>query len=183
MAAISSTPTASRRKGSPITVSGSATGAALPRVASWVRLLDKQTGQPLLMVNTHFDHRGPEARLQSAHLLTQQIDALVLSEGARLPVILTGDFNCRTSDPPYLAITEADSPDLRLADAAALSETTPEGGDSTSNGFEAINPGAKIDHVFVKDVRAVLSHRIDDPRIDDRFVSDHLPIVVEVAVR
>ena len=37
--------------------------AALPRVASWVRLRDRRSGRELLAVNTHFDHMGPEARL------------------------------------------------------------------------------------------------------------------------
>jgi endonuclease/exonuclease/phosphatase family metal-dependent hydrolase len=27
-----------------------------------------------------------------------------------------------------------------------------------------------------------LSHRIEDPRVDGRFVSDHLPIVAEIEI-
>jgi len=40
--------------------------AALTRIASWVKLKDKQTGKVFYFINTHFDHRGAEARLQSA---------------------------------------------------------------------------------------------------------------------
>ncbi len=156
--------------------------AALPRVASWVKLRDRRTGRELLMVNTHFDHRGPEARLQSAHLLTRRIDELSGSGAARLPVILTGDFNCRPDAAPYAAIVKPDNPALALVDAEHASRTPHRGGDSTSNGFTAINPGAKIDYIFVRDTAGVASHRIEDPRVNGRFVSDHQPIVAEISL-
>jgi endonuclease/exonuclease/phosphatase family metal-dependent hydrolase len=151
--------------------------AALPRVASWLKLRDRRSGIEFLMVNTHFDHRGPEARLQSAHLLTRKVDELARSGTRRLPVILTGDFNCRPDDAPYAAIVKPANAALALLDAQHASRTPHQGGDSTSNAFEAISPGAKIDYVFVRDV-AVDAHRIEDPRIGQRFVSDHQPIVV-----
>lgn len=153
--------------------------AALPRVASWMKLRDRRTGTSLLAVNTHFDHRGPQARLESSLLLLQRIDALARVDGGRLPVVLTGDFNSRPSDPPYRALVSADAT-LRLVDAQHVSRAPHAGGDSTSNSFKAIAPGAKIDYVFVRDVGVVLAHRIEDPRVDGRFVSDHLPIVADI---
>jgi endonuclease/exonuclease/phosphatase family metal-dependent hydrolase len=149
-------------------------------VASWLKLRDKRSGRALLVVNTHFDHRGPEARLESAHLLTRKIDELARSADARLPVILTGDFNCRPADAPYTAITKPANSSLAMLDAQHLSRTPSTGGDSTSNAFTAIAPGGKIDYIFVRDVAGVLSHRIEDPRINGRFVSDHQPIVAVV---
>jgi endonuclease/exonuclease/phosphatase family metal-dependent hydrolase len=98
----------------------------------------------------------------------------------RLPVVVTGDFNCRPDSAPYAALTTPADESLTLTDAQHLSRAPHEGGDSTSNGFKALNPGAKIDHVFVRDVEAVLSHRIEDPRTGGRFVSDHQPIVVQL---
>jgi uncharacterized protein len=156
--------------------------AALPRVASWVRLRDRQSGRGLLAVNTHFDHRGAEARLESGRMVVDKIHELAAAGVTRLPVILTGDFNCRPDSAPYAAITKAEDPSLRLLDAQLVSRTPHTGGDSTSNGFKAISPGNKIDHIFVRDVSAVLSHRIEDPRVDGRFVSDHLPIVAEIEI-
>jgi endonuclease/exonuclease/phosphatase family metal-dependent hydrolase len=157
--------------------------AALPRVASWLRLGDRVTNNVVLMVNTHLDHRGPEARVQSARLIVDRIDELASSDTGRLPVILTGDFNNRPGDPPYLAITAGKNENRRLTDARLVSRSPHVGGDSTSNGFKAISPGVILDHVFVRDVAAVLSHRYDDPRIEERFVSDHLPVVVEIETR
>lgn len=154
--------------------------AALPRVASWVKLRDRRSGGEVFAINTHFDHRGPEARLQSSRLLIQKIDELATDDGRRLPVVLTGDFNSRPEQPPYAALL-ASAASLRLNDAQHASLTPHQGGDSTSNAFKAISPGAKIDYVFVRDM-TVLSHRIEDPRIDGRFVSDHQPIVVQLRV-
>lgn len=154
--------------------------AALPRVASWLALRDRQTGREFLIMNTHFDHMGPEARLQSANLVARKIDELARTGGARRPVILAGDFNCRPDSAPYQALIKPATGSLALVDAQHVSVTPHAGGDSTSNAFTAVSPGAKIDHVFVRDVPVVLTHRIEDPRIDGRFVSDHQPIVVSL---
>jgi endonuclease/exonuclease/phosphatase family metal-dependent hydrolase len=156
--------------------------AALPRVASWVRLRDRRSGRELLAVNTHFDHMGPEARIQSAHLLTTKVDELARAGAARLPVILTGDFNARPDSAPYAAVTKPADPARALVDTQHASRTPHRGGDSSSNAFKAISPGAKIDYIFVRDVAAVLTHRIEDPRVDGRFVSDHQPIVAEIVL-
>ena len=50
---------------------------SLPRMVTWVRLQDRRTQPPppILFVNTHFDHRGPTARLESAKLLRQRIES------------------------------------------------------------------------------------------------------------
>jgi len=156
--------------------------AALPRVASWLRLRHRPTGLELVAINTHFDHRGPAARLESSRLLARRIQQLAANRFPPLPVILTGDFNARSNDEPYAALVAPDEPSLRLLDAQHVSRTPHQGGDSTSNGFRAIAPGAKIDFIFVRDVAGVAAHRIDDPRVDGRFVSDHLPVVAVIEI-
>ena len=48
----------------PETVGSKGWDAALPRIATWVKLADKanQAAAPILLLNTHFDHQGAEAR-------------------------------------------------------------------------------------------------------------------------
>jgi endonuclease/exonuclease/phosphatase family metal-dependent hydrolase len=58
--------------------------AAIVRVCSWVKLRDKHTKQDFFMFNTHFDHKGVQAREQSAALIVQKIKDL----RANIPVIL-----------------------------------------------------------------------------------------------
>jgi endonuclease/exonuclease/phosphatase family metal-dependent hydrolase len=86
--------------------------AAITRVASWGKLRDTKTNELFLVINTHFDHIGKEARRKSAELLKLKASEL----GAGLPVIITGDFNCTRKDPPYAAIVKGEG--INLIDTA-----------------------------------------------------------------
>ena len=131
-------------------------------------------------MNTHFDHRGARARLESAKLLVKKIDELDGDGADTLPVVLTGDFNCTARQEPYkVLVADAASVGSKLLDAQHISRSPHTGGDSTSNGFRELRPGAKIDFIFVRGL-AVATHAIDDPRVESRFVSDHQPVRAEV---
>ncbi len=157
--------------------------AALERIATWVVLRNRQTSEAFLAVNTHFDHRGAEARTRSAELIVERLDELSTAQPGEqddegtgsLPVVLTGDFNVRENSAPYAVLTDA------LSDALYASEQPHEGPMSTWNGFEAIAPGHRIDYIFVGAGVRVYVHRIlDDKTADDRFPSDHLPVLAEI---
>jgi endonuclease/exonuclease/phosphatase family metal-dependent hydrolase len=154
--------------------------AGLPRVVSWVKLRDKLADKPLLAVNTHFDNRGVQARLESAKLLARKTDQLDGDGASVLPVVLTGDFNCTARQEPYKVLVAKSDENGKLIDAQFISQRPHAGGESTSNGFKEIRPGAKIDFIFVRSL-AVLSHKIDDPRVEGRFVSDHQPVQATLA--
>lgn len=149
--------------------------AALPRVASWMKISDRQTKQEWLIVNTHFDHQGQQAREGSGKLLRQWI----AEHAGQTPVVLLGDFNAKQNDAPVLAMTKGDgvltAPPLRIArDEAAQADTGP---NSTWNGFKAIQDGQRIDHILLSGAVKVQSFTTLDPRTPaSRFASDHLPI-------
>lgn len=63
--------------------------AACNRVVSWGKFRDKSNENEFYFFNTHFDHAGPQARLQSAKLLRAKIGEIA----GPSPVILTGDLN------------------------------------------------------------------------------------------
>lgn len=63
--------------------------AAHPRIATWALVIDKQEARKILLVNTHLDHIGQEARKRSVELIKSRIAEL----GYDVPVIITGDFN------------------------------------------------------------------------------------------
>lgn len=148
--------------------------AALPRICSWVRLKNKTTGAELYAFNTHFDHRGADARLQSARLLVRKISEIA----GKTPALLTGDFNCRPDRPPYLALTTEG--DGLLRDTRGVCTGDPLGPDSTWNGFLAIIPGQRIDYVYTTRHFEVTQHHTLTNSRDGRFPSDHLPILVEL---
>lgn len=148
--------------------------AALPRICSWIKLRDKRSGKEFYHFNIHFDHRGEQARAESAKLLVKRIGEIA---GAS-PAILTGDFNCVPTDEPYRILTAKGS---GLADALFLSEIPHHGPLSTWSGFQFPGmPGRRIDYIFVNNKVEVRKHAILSDCWSGRFPSDHLPVLAEI---
>ncbi|MBX9856735.1 MAG: endonuclease/exonuclease/phosphatase family protein [Gemmatimonadaceae bacterium] len=152
--------------------------AALERIATWARFRDKQSGCTWVHVNTHFDHVGDSARVESARLIRRRLGALAKG----LPLTMTGDFNANPSHPAYVTLTTSTLPDgsRPLRDALHVSDTPHYGPFSTWNAFKDIEPDRRIDFVFVSDGVRVRRHGILSDRWDGRFLSDHLPVLAEV---
>jgi endonuclease/exonuclease/phosphatase family metal-dependent hydrolase len=152
--------------------------AAYPRVVTWAKLRDTSTKKIFFLFNTHFDHRGEQAREQSARLLLQRIDRI----GGRLPVITTGDFNFKESAVGYQILTGKNDSQSQLKDARYLSEYGHHGPTSTFNEFKALIPEMKIDYVFVKGGIRVHQHGALSDTWNGRFPSDHLPVLAEILI-
>lgn len=147
--------------------------AALPRIASWVRLRDRQSGLQLLAVNTHFDHRGAEAREQSARLIREW----VTKHQADTPVVVTGDLNATLNSPPLRQLLSNAPDGTRLLNARDVCSVPDPGPNSTWNGFREIQPGRRIDFVIVSEGLKVSSVETLNPKTAaGRFASDHLPV-------
>ena len=147
--------------------------ARYPRIVTWAKLRDLRSGDVLFHFNTHFDHAGQVARRESALLLRSRIDEIAKSDR----FVVTGDFNATPDSEPYRIMT-ADPP--RLRDALTISMCPPHGPTGTWNGFSAIEPGRRIDFVFVGPGLRVLEHAILSDTFDGRFPSDHLPVLAVV---
>ena len=148
--------------------------AACRRICSWVQLRELRTGAELFVFNTHFDHRGEEARRESARLILDKMEEISAGNG---PVVLCGDFNLPPSSGPIALIRE------RLHDAFQVSEQAPYGSVATYHGFSYDDPpGERIDYVFVSDGVKVLRYGgLTDSR-DRSFFSDHLPVLVTLQI-
>jgi endonuclease/exonuclease/phosphatase family metal-dependent hydrolase len=149
--------------------------AAIERVATWGRFRDRRTGCTHVHLNTHFDHIGEQARQESARLIRRRLAGL--SRG--LPVIVTGDLNAEPASVAYRIFTRDSIPDALtpLRDAYHVSRDAHYGPNSTWTAFRAIEPGRRIDYVLVTDAIPVLAHGVLTDRWDDRFPSDHLPVL------
>lgn len=158
----------------PEAVGEKAWDAALERIATWGRFVDRASGCRYLHLNTHFDHRGEQARRESATLIRRQLGTLA---GA-LPVIVTGDLNAAPSSVAYATLTKGtvDGGFPPLRDAYVASVEPHYGPTTSSNGFKEIG-GNRIDYVMVSDSVTVLKHGILSDRWDARFPSDHLPVL------
>ena len=153
--------------------------AALPRIASWLKLKDRLSGTVFYVVNTHFDHKGSQARIESAALIVNR----VRGQFSEYPVVLTGDFNTTPGTPPHKTLIDADpAGPLVLNDTFQHSIFEPEGPNSTWNGFQAIVPDQRIDFIFTSASVKVQTLRILTDQRDGRFPSDHLPVVSELEI-
>ncbi len=150
--------------------------AALPRTCTWMKLRDTASRGMFWIANTHFDHRGAQARIQSGKLVHQ----LAAESGAGLPKIVLGDFNCLLASQPYDEIIGEGS----LADARYVSQSPPDGPMTTWNGFRELVPDRIIDHIFVGGPIEVMSLEVLNPKTaSDRFASDHLPVRARIVLK
>lgn len=152
--------------------------AALPRIATWVLVQDASSGGSWGVINSHFDHRGPQARSEAGGLIRERTGIFP----GESPVVVMGDLNASPDSPPLVALT-TEGP-RQLHDARGVTVTPPAGPAGTWNGFKEIDDSRRIDHILVSPNVVVQSYEVLDPRTPaGRFASDHLPIRVTLQPR
>lgn len=150
--------------------------AACNRVVSWVELRDKSTGRQFFVFNTHFDHVGEEARIQSARLILRKIGELA----GRNPVILTGDFNVTSKSKAYRILTFSEN-EVTLADSRNRANAEVTGPDFSFVSFDPEFVAAElIDFVLTTWDFEVISNDIFDFRSSGIYLSDHLPVTARI---
>ena len=149
--------------------------AALPRIVTWAKFKDRTSKKTFVHFNTHFDHRGEKARIESASLILKRIGEIA----GKIPFVLTGDLNVREDTQAYKTLKAGDTV-THLADAKYASANGHFGGDSTFSEFKELKPGMKIDYIFVREGTRVLEHGILSDQWNGLWASDHLPVLAEI---
>lgn len=150
--------------------------AALPRICTWGKFRSKSDGQEFFVFNTHFDHIGDTARAKSAILIQDKIEEL--TAGKNLPVILTGDFNLTPETLPVVLMKK------KMRDAYEITEMPPYGPVGTFNAFRRDHPlNNRIDYIFVNDQVIVHKYGALTDQWDNRYPSDHLPLLVRLSFK
>lgn len=147
-----------------------------PRMVTWVRCLDRQTGREFYFVTTHIDG-NPRAQERSARLIRERIEALK----PVAPVLLTGDFNAipRRDQLHQLLIG-----DQFFADTWETARERRGEGVSTFNGFKALTRSERrIDWILARGDVAVDASEIVTFARDGKFPSDHFPVVAWLSIR
>lgn len=143
--------------------------AACNRLTTWLILKHTLTGDTLAVFNTHFDHRGEKARIESANLLLAEMQRIAPNEN----YFLMGDFNCQPGSAPHEVLVA--SPQL----VDAYEEVpNPQGPVSTFNGFGQNQDILHIDYLYFNPTNwrvLALKHLPDQD--GGRYPSDHLPVV------
>jgi endonuclease/exonuclease/phosphatase family metal-dependent hydrolase len=147
--------------------------SSLPRVVTWVKLRDRRRPDAVLwFFNTHFDHRGAEARRRSALLVRARLQELDPSEAW----IVTGDFNCAEDSPPYAALVGEGNDGLTVVDSYRVVHRRRADDEGTFNGWGRTRSGGRIDWVLHSPAFDTLSAAIDRTEEGGRFPSDHYPV-------
>lgn len=170
--------------------------AALPRICTWVKLAEKNTGKEFWFFNLHMDHVGVKARKNSSKLVLRKIKELAQGESS----LLTGDFNVDQHNANYDILNDADL----LEDAYEIADDKM-AWNGTFNAFKAkLWTDSRIDHIFVTKGVSVSNYAVmtetyrsenkeakptregDAPeeikfkKYDVRLPSDHFPIFAKI---
>jgi len=149
--------------------------AAFRRICTYGLFRNNKTSQKIWVLNTHFDHIGKVARLESAKLIIEKINEL---NTKHYPVILTGDFNSRPDDEPAKYMM------ANMQNSRNISKQV-FGNVDTWNAFKFHEkPNGCIDYIFVS-----IDNRISVSKFatltdsyDLKYISDHFPILGTIKI-
>ena len=147
--------------------------SSLPRMASWLKLRDLTHPQrALYYFNTHFDHIGRTARVESAKILRSKMAEL----SGGLPVIVTGDFNAPEGSAVYDKLFAGERP-IPLTDTFRWVHPDQTEDLGTAGGFTLESRGsARIDWIGASTQFQVQSAEIDRTNRHGITPSDHFPV-------
>jgi endonuclease/exonuclease/phosphatase family metal-dependent hydrolase len=145
--------------------------AAIKRICTFALVRDNNSNEEFYIYNTHFDHIGSMAQVNSAKLIVNNINAL----SGEYPVILAGDFNVTPESDAYRTLTSI------LHDSWETTVQPPYGPIGTWNAFDYLSPlDKRIDYVFINSSFKVEKYANLTDSFNQNFPSDHLPVFVKL---
>lgn len=151
---------------------------SIPRMVTWIKLLDQQTGGNYFVMNTHWSHKdqNSDVRYKSGILMREKIGTL----SGGLPVIVMGDLNETRTDAGYLALLDGDPGEVVLTDSY---DQTGEPQGRTGHGWVGGTSGSRIDHTFHSsaDFQAINAD-IVRTTFDGYYPSDHYAVTATLRV-
>ncbi len=146
--------------------------AACIRIATYVKLTDKNTGESYIHFNTHLDHIGIKAQINGAKMIQEKASSF----GGQ-PVVATGDFNVMPDSECYKTMISAN-----LADARSLAHDTDDC--YTFHWFRPDEYHDIIDYVFVdKNTVEPLKFKVINEKVDGKFYSDHYAVYADIELK
>lgn len=143
------------------------------RICSWGKFQDLQTKKTFYFFSVHFDHQGVVARKESGKLMVKKIQEIAKNA----PVICVGDFN---STPETEQIQTMQT---LLNDSYKVTQDPPYGPVGTFNSFRFTAPMKnRIDYIFVSKGIKVLKYGVLTDAKDQRYPSDHQPVMIKAVI-
>lgn len=147
--------------------------SSLPRIFTYVLLEEIGTGGRCIHVNTHLEHTSEEARIKQINVLIKEVKKI---GDKNTSLVLTGDFNCYTTETTYEKVI-----DSGLTDAMTIAKKKEEG--PTYHGYGKASE--LIDFIFVESEKTEVDfYRVctetflySDGSI--AYPSDHNPVIID----
>jgi endonuclease/exonuclease/phosphatase family metal-dependent hydrolase len=149
--------------------------SSLPRMVSWVQLSDlRNNDAKLVFLNTHFDHRGRTARLESARLIRKRAEEIMWKG---IPFIITGDFNTTEDKQPYAELISGSKGNkIPIIDSFRQANPNRSPNESTSSRWVGQREGTRIDWILHSQEFTTLQSVINYTHEGERYPSDHFPV-------
>ena len=143
--------------------------AACYRTATWAKFQDKASGKEFYYVNTHLDHIGEVARLESVKLIIERLSAW---SGDNIPVFVGGDLNSPSENAIFVPLAE---------NGCSLARTATPDTDNhgTFNAFGTAPSSIVIDHIYFKGNVQPKTYKVLNGDYGVPFISDHYPVAFE----
>ena len=150
--------------------------ASMERICTYALIESEKSNQRFWVFNTHFDHIGAVARLESSKLIFNKIEEI---NSKQLPVFVMGDFNLLPASDPIKYLSNV------LNDTKQICLSKPFGPTGTFNGFKFHKPVEdRIDYIFTnKEKVQVNKYAVLSDSKDCKYPSDHLPVLIEVEIK
>ena len=147
--------------------------AALNRIATVGIFKIINSDKKIVIYNSHFDHIGKEARVNSANMILNHIKENNFSKDC---IVVMGDFNSLPTHAPIKLLSE----NLEDSFNGSLVKK-PAGKLGTFNAFDIHNKLLKrIDYIFTKNIEVVDFKHIHKKLPNGLWPSDHLPVFVTI---
>lgn len=146
------------------------------RVAVWVKLRTKDTGEIFYYFATHLDHLGSDARNEGARVTVEMMRKIA----GHYPVVITGDHNSSPIRYPYYDMMDAYLDDSRKVTVTPF----PWPKDGTLNKWNPdTKDGSRLDYVWVKGMTVHSYNHINETFGRSVTPSDHFPIIAEISLQ
>lgn len=145
-------------------------GNNFPRICTWAKFLDLNTKKYFFYYNLHLDHESQISREKSTVLLIDKIK----SQNEKLPLIITGDFNCSEENQAIKTVINFGLKDsYREVNSKNKNE-------ATFNNFNQIIEGERIDFIFTSKDFKTLKAKIVRDNYSGKLPADHYPVFSKI---
>lgn len=143
--------------------------AAYERICTYGLLEHRLSKKKVWVFNTHFDHIGVEARINSAQLIVDKIKELNTDD---FPVVLMGDLNATLNEETIATFL------IAYDNCQSSAQKEFYGPSGTFNNFTDQLQPERIDYIFSQRLKVLSYVHIDDRMQNNKQISDHIPVMM-----